>query len=146
MAIEIVNRQRRLKLNRNEIAGLARATLAREGASGSLTIMFVGSRKMSELNRRYLGRTGDTDVIAFPMQGGTGGDEDNYLGDVAVCTDAAANEAAARGIDPIDELYFYTVHGMLHILGYDDSTPALRSRMNRRARAIVTAFRRHAHP
>ena len=142
MAIEIVNRQRRLRLDRAEIAGLARTTLEAEGASGGVTIMFVGRRRMASLNRQHFGRTGDTDVIAFPIEEHIGDGAEKYLGDMAVCTDVAADEAAARGLDPIDELYFYTVHGLLHILGFDDSAPALRNRMNRRARSILAAFRK----
>ena len=64
----------------------------------------------------------------------------DYLGEVIVCADVAADEAARRGLDTRAELYLYVVHGLLHLLGWDDSTASTRAAMNRRARRIVRDF------
>ena len=138
MDVEIVNRQRRLRLSRPRIAALARTTFELENAGGGVSIAFVGRRAIIDLNRRFFGKDSDTDVIAFNLQDESGGDA-GYVGEVVVCTHVAAEEAAARGIDPDDELCLYTVHGLLHLLGHDDNTPRKRAAMNRRARAIVRA-------
>jgi len=130
-------------LNRKEIAALVEKTLRMEKAAGDVSIVFVGRKKIAELNERYLNKAGETDVIAFPLQDDLHEDQ-SYLGEVVVCSDVAAEEAEARGIDPIDELYFYMVHGILHILGHTDEDGASRTRMNKRARAILTAFRKDA--
>jgi len=139
MAVEISNRQRRMRLDRAEIAALAAAALAAENRPADVSIAFVTSRIITDLNRRYLGRDGATDVIAFPLQDAAGGDS-AYLGEVVVCTDVAVDEAKARGVDTTVELYLYVVHGLLHLLGWDDDTPAKRTAMNRRARAILRRF------
>ena len=142
MDVEIVNRQRRLRLDRRRIAALVRKTFELENAQGDVSLAFVGRRAIIELNRRFFGRDSDTDVIAFPLQDDSG--EDASVGEVVVCTDVAADEAKARGVAPEDELYLYTVHGLLHLLGHDDDTPRKRAAMNRRARAIVRIFQQTA--
>ena len=141
MAVEISNRQRRMRLDRAEIAELAAAALEAEGTPADVSIAFVNSKTITDLNRRYLGRGNPTDVIAFPLQDDLG-DDSAYLGEAVVCTDVAAAEARTRGIDPTDEVYLYTVHGLLHLLGHTDDTPAKRAAMNRRARSIVRRFLR----
>ncbi|NQT18999.1 MAG: rRNA maturation RNase YbeY [Planctomycetes bacterium] len=143
MGVEIANRQRRMRLNKKEIAALALKTITMEKADGHVSIVFVGRSKIIELNERYLKSNGTTDVIAFPLQDDLHEDQD-YLGEVVVCTDVADDEAKARGIDPTEELYYYTVHGLLHILGHTDQDPAARRKMNKRARAILTAFLKDA--
>ena len=139
MAVEISNRQRRMRLDRTEIAALAAAALDAEGKQADASIAFVTGKTIIELNRRYFGHDGATDVIAFPLQDAAGGDS-AYLGEVVVCTDVAVDEAKARGVDTTVELYLYVVHGLLHLLGWDDDTPAKRTAMNRRAQAILRRF------
>jgi len=136
---EITNRQRRLKLDMPVIDRLVSKTLAMEKIDGSVSIVFAGRRLMAKLNRQYFGKSGSTDVIAFPLQDDIHQDT-GYLGEVVVCSGVAADAAAERGVDAEDELYLYTVHGILHLLGYTDDTPAKRTRMNNRARRIVQAF------
>ena len=143
MVTEIANRQRRLRLNRKEIAALVAKTFEMEKADGNVSIVFVGRRKITELNERYFNRDGTTDVIAFSLQDDLHEDQD-YLGEIVVCSDVAADEAEARGLDATDELYFYMIHGLLHILGHTDEDAASRSRMNKRARAILRRFRKDA--
>ncbi|HUS57790.1 MAG TPA: rRNA maturation RNase YbeY [Planctomycetota bacterium] len=141
MAVEILNKQRRMKLDRREIAALARNTLDAEGASGDVSIVFAGRRTITELNRRYFGKDTETDVIAFPLHDSLPGDRD-FLGEVVVCTHVAIDEAARRKLDAKDELYLYVAHGLLHLLGHDDDTPERRRKMNARARAIVRSIRK----
>jgi len=110
-----------------------------ENAAGDISVAVVGRRKITQLNRRYFNRAETTDVIAFPLQDDVHEDR-NYLGEVVVCSDVAADEAEVRGLDPTRELYFYVVHGLLHILGHTDKDGKSRARMNKRARAILRAF------
>ena len=142
MVIEVINRQRTLRIDRHAVAALAEKTLASEHAEGDLNIVFVGRRAITDLNRRYLGHDGPTDVISFPAGDGEDSARDASLGEVVVCADVAVDQAVARSLDVTDELYLYVVHGILHLAGWDDSTPAARTRMNRRARAIVREFRK----
>lgn len=105
-------------------------------ADGELTVTLVGARAMAEVNRRYLGHEGATDVITFdyrPAAGeAVGGD-----GEVLVCVDVAAEAAAAHGTGVGWEVVLYAVHGMLHLAGCDDREPLARKRMRRAERRVM---------
>jgi probable rRNA maturation factor len=90
---------------------------------------------MSELNRRFLRRRGVTDVLAFPYE--TEGEV--LSGEIVVNAEQAVREAAERAHSATDELMLYLVHGLLHLLGYEDQTPAGARRMRRREKAILEA-------
>lgn len=84
-------------------------------------IAVVDSRRIAAYNRRYLGRGGATDVISFDLSG----DPNAPLSaQVIACGQVAVREAAARGHGVQWELMLYVVHGLLHLLGYDDRTAA----------------------
>ena len=77
-----------------------------------------------------MGQTGPTDVLSFPMDELTPGSaesdddqESGYLGDIAVCPQVAAEQAPAAGHNSSDEIDLLTVHGILHLLGYDHASP-----------------------
>src|ERR671911_26902 len=100
-----------------------------------LSVIFVDEQAITDLNERFLGGSGATDVLAFPMdddvvlggrqpdQGGRGpgspsepGDPPIVLGDVVVCPRVAARQARERGLPESDELALLVVHGVLHLL------------------------------
>ena len=90
-----------------------------------LSILFTDDRRMAQLNRRYLGKEGPTDVLAFPMADpdGTANQtpavEPVMLGDVVISVDSAlaeADELAEPFEQTIDRLL---IHGILHLVGYD---------------------------
>jgi probable rRNA maturation factor len=106
------------------LARLARNTLRAEGlTSGELSVSFVTEREMAELNERYAGERGPTDVLSFPLDGPEG--EVRVLGDVVICP----AYAAANNPDLAAELRLLLVHGILHLLGYDHEDDAERARM-----------------
>lgn len=85
-----------------------------------LSLALVGDRRMSALHHRFMGIHGPTDVLTFPIDQ----DQDGAvtLGEVIVCVPQARREAK-RGTIPVRlELLLYALHGMLHLLGYDDRT------------------------
>ena len=81
---------------------------------------------MRELNRDYRGKDRPTDVLSFsqlegePMQPEE--EEPVALGDIVISIDTAKRQAAEKGHSLSDELDLLVVHGMLHLLGYDDET------------------------
>lgn len=74
------------------------------------SVALVGKRRMRELNKKYRNRNYATDVLSFPAGGG------DYLGDVVICTEIAREQA--RG-SLLNELQVLSLHGLLHLLGYD---------------------------
>jgi probable rRNA maturation factor len=124
-----------------------------------LSVLFVGTDTMTELNERYLDGSGPTDVLAFPLaddplpggrhpdEGGRGpgtptGDDEPplVLGDVLVCP--AVAERQARELDRTldDELALLVVHGVLHLLDYDHAEPDDAARMRAREQELLARF------
>ena len=90
-----------------------------------LSITFVGRAAMSELNRRYLGHRGPTDVISFGL--GRQGRRGPVVGDIYICPEIARSNAVRQGVSSQEELLRLVVHGTLHTLGYDHPEGATRT-------------------
>jgi probable rRNA maturation factor len=105
-----------------------------------LCIKLVDEPTIAELNEQWMDKTGPTDVLAFPMDELRPGlvneePEEGILGDLMVCPSVArrqADEARAKGQSGYttdDELDLLTVHGILHLLGYDHAEPEEKAEM-----------------
>src|SRR5215471_17726998 len=132
MSIEIAN-ESGFDVDADEIVAVARHALDEMGVNplAELSILLVDVAYMAELNHRWMGGDGPTDVLAFPMEEGTidpgpndlSGGEPTLLGDVVLCPEVAAKQAITVGHPAADELHMLTVHGVLHLLGYDHAEP-----------------------
>lgn len=132
----IHNRQRLVRLNRRRIESTIRRLLAEEGCQRDVSLVFLDNTTIRKVNRRFLGRNRVTDVISFPLADiDTPGD--NLLGEVFISAESARQEARRRRRPIGDELLLYCVHGVLHLLGYDDSTPTRAGLMRRREEQLV---------
>jgi len=115
--IEVVNRQRRLKLDTVAWSNFAEKALNAIGNSeSSAAIAFVSDKKIRALNRQFRGVDKATDVLSFPA-----GEKMN-LGDIAVSVDTAAMQAKENGLSFDDEIAQLILHGLLHLAGYDHET------------------------
>ena len=92
---------------------------------------------MADLHQRFMGIPGPTDVLTFELDHDARGR--TVAGEVVVCVPYALRQARRRRIAPRDELLLYALHGMLHLGGYDDRTPADFARMHRREDQILGA-------
>ena len=132
MSIEIAN-ESGADVDTDAILAVARYALDEMGVNplAELSVLLVDLAYMTELNHRWMGGDGPTDVLAFPMDEGSidhGPAEPNaaepaLLGDVVLCPEVAAKQAATAGHSAADELHLLTVHGVLHLLGYDHAEP-----------------------
>ena len=85
-----------------------------------LSILITDDDAIAEMNRAYLGRTGPTNVIAFPMQEGAFADlTPGLLGDVVISADTALREARSMGVSLEARFTELLIHGILHLSGYD---------------------------
>jgi len=101
-------------------------------------IIFVDNTKIMRLNQQYFKEQAPTDVIAFPINQGKGvGFAPHLLGDVVVSAEKAMSWAAEHRLDPYAEVSLYLIHGLLHLLGYDDTIKARRGKMIKRQRALL---------
>jgi probable rRNA maturation factor len=115
--IEVVNRQRGLKIDTETWATFAAKALAAIGrADSSATVAFVSDKRIRQLNQQFRGVDKATDVLSFPA------DEPDNLGDVAVSVETAAAQAKENGLSFEDEIAQLILHGLLHLSGYDHET------------------------
>ena len=118
-----------------DLARLTRWAAAHAAHDLEVSFVVIDDERMAELHERYTSETGPTDVLSFPLA-----DEPVRIGEVLVSVDTARREAAARGHPAYDELLLYAVHGLLHLVGYDDHSPADRRKMRHAERRALTAL------
>jgi probable rRNA maturation factor len=145
---------------------LAEAVLEAEGVRGDaeLSLLFVDEEAMADLNGRFLGKEGPTDVLAFPIdeepaEGGrspdSGGTGPGYVaaepseapvlvGDVVICPSIANRNAPEHAGTYEDELALLLVHGILHLTGMDHADEDEASAMERREQELLERFHRGA--
>ena len=103
-----------------------------------LSILFLDDAQMSRLHQRFLGKCEPTDVLAFGMQEGRRLEGDPFLlGDIAVSTEMALHHAERFHSDVHRELALYVIHGILHLLGYEDHQKRKRLLMRRKERELL---------
>jgi probable rRNA maturation factor len=121
VAVEVDNRTAEHP-DEAELATLIDRVLDEQGASdGEVALILVGPSEMQGLNHQFRGKDEVTDVLAFPID-----ERDELpsgmprmLGDVVICLERCAEQAADQGHGAGDELVVLAVHGTLHLLGYD---------------------------
>jgi probable rRNA maturation factor len=133
---------------------LAELVLRDEGVRGlaELSVLYVGEAEIAELNLDHMGKTGATDVLAFPIDAAEAevvphnqplnrgpdrppsdpGDMPLLLGDVVICPAVAARQAPEHAGTLDDELALLLVHGILHVLGHDHHEPTATAAMRAR--------------
>ncbi|WP_019633929.1 rRNA maturation RNase YbeY [Actinomadura atramentaria] len=133
MSIEVLN-ESGAPADEKRLGDLARHALdaLRVHPLAEMSIMLVDEDVMTELHVKWMDEPGPTDVLSFPMDelrpghqpddGEDDGDPD-LLGDVVLCPAVAERQAAEAGHSTADELELLTVHGILHLLGYDHAEP-----------------------
>ncbi len=135
MSIEVLN-ESEADVDPAALARLSRFVLDRMRVhpQAELCIKLVDEDTMSELNEHWMGKDGPTDVLAFPMDELRPGlvneePEEGVLGDLVLCYAVAerqaetARSAGQAGYRVADEVDLLTVHGILHLLGYDHAEP-----------------------
>ena len=114
-------------LFRKRVPGLSEAGLARFAARaasslslrGAVHIMVTSNREMRSLNRRFRSKDKPTDVLSFPAEPVPAG---NWAGDIAISAEIAARNAQELGHKASQEVKILTLHGVLHLAGYDHET------------------------
>ncbi|MFH1552332.1 MAG: rRNA maturation RNase YbeY [Candidatus Omnitrophota bacterium] len=136
-----LNKKRRTDLLKTEkVAKLVLKELGEDGVE--LNIIFLSNQRIRALNRAYLSVDTATDVIAFPSRGQISRslwvkarrtkDAREFLGDIAISSDKAAQNAAFYGTTFMEEIALYVIHGTLHLMGYKDITKKARVRIQRK--------------
>jgi probable rRNA maturation factor len=145
MQISIVSHREPEPLDLSAFERLAAFVLDRESAPpyAELSIAIVELAEMTELNEKYRGMVGPTDVLSFECDdlcAATEPDEPVTLGDVVIAPEVAEVQAEEFGHTVEEELNLLLVHGVLHLLGYDHGEDSDAEVMQARERALLTAW------
>jgi probable rRNA maturation factor len=129
MSVEVLN-ESGADVDVTEFARLSRFVMGRMRVhpEAELCVKLVDEDTMAEFNKRYMGKDGPTDVLSFPMdelRPARDGDdeEEGILGDMLLCPQYAAAQAPSFSRSADDEMRLLTIHGILHLLGYDHAEP-----------------------
>lgn len=126
--IEIINRQRKIKINPDDFQGLAeKAVNTVSKAQGKdLTVAFVSDRKIRELNRNFRDKNKPTDVLSFPHEPDAYDfpETKGFLGDIIISAEQAERQAKENSLSLEIEIKQLILHGILHLCGYDHETDA----------------------
>jgi probable rRNA maturation factor len=148
LSIEIAN-ESGMAVDEPSIAAAARFALDRLGVSrlAELSLSLVGLEVMADLHERWMELSGPTDVMAFPMDELDSARRPDaaesgpaLLGDIVLCPAFAKDQARQAGHSLLEELHLLTVHGVLHLLGYDHAEPAEEREMFTLQKRILADF------
>lgn len=130
MSVEILN-ESGVDVNIADFTRLARFILRRLRVhpQAELCLKLVDEATIAQFNERWMGKAGPTDVLSFPMDelrpAGQGEPAiEGVLGDLLLCPQYAAAQAPTYSRTADDEMHLLTIHGILHLLGYDHADPA----------------------
>lgn len=118
-----------------ELAALCRFALETDsGTSGwTVALVFTDDEHIARLHREFIGIPGPTDILTFA-------DDEERGGDIVISVDQADRQRQDDDWSLLEELRFLTVHGALHLTGWDDATDTQRQEMLDRQRALITQF------
>ncbi|MDQ7784515.1 MAG: rRNA maturation RNase YbeY [Desulfomonilaceae bacterium] len=126
MEISVSSNQTRIEIDRFELIRKTSQVLEDLGCSPttSLSIAFVDSEEMAELNLKYRGKEGPTNVLSFSQQEGESpGTQQGLLGDVVICAERVREDALKLGYTEEEMVLYLLIHGILHLTGYDHADP-----------------------
>ena len=153
----ISSSRRAVRVDREALARLVEFVAGAEGRRlGQIDLAVVGRGEITALNRRWLGHSRATDVLSFDLGDacgpraaargagkagrGAAGPAGGLSGQIIVCGEVAAEQARLRGISAREELMLYVVHGLLHLMDYDDRTVRGAAAMHAREDDLLREF------
>ena len=141
--IEIAQQHPKLHLNEARLRRVIASVLAGEAvALESFSLVLTGHDEVHTLNRDYLSHDYQTDVLSFSLSDGT---SDAVEGEVYVDLDTAMERHAEFDATFEEEAVRYVVHGLLHLIGYDDATPQERQVMHEKENVYLAAWHTEPH-
>jgi probable rRNA maturation factor len=115
LALEVVNIHPDIKINKSRLKKFLREKIKEMGiVIKEINVVLTDDEYIRKLNKDYRGIDSPTDVLSFSM------DEDKVWGDIYISLDTARKQAEELGWDLDREIRFLAIHGMLHLIGYND--------------------------
>ena len=129
--VRLANRQKDMKLSLPVVRALVQAVLKSQNHTcHEVSIYFVTERRICALHNEFFNDPTPTDCISFPI-------DHELLGDVFVCTKTALRYSEDHNQDAYEEVALYIIHGILHLLGYDDLEPSKKRIMRKKEKSCM---------
>jgi probable rRNA maturation factor len=137
--LEVLDEQDDLVADLEKIRSVCETILADLAVrSGRMNVVLADSSTIRQYNKDFLQHDYPTDVISFPIEDRRS--EGHLEGEVLVCTKVAKERAGEFGWSAEEELLLYIVHGVLHLVGFDDITPELKEEMQKNERKYLNTL------
>lgn len=135
--LHLLHRQRTRAIDRRQLRWMIRALLTDllHLEEFDLTIHLVGEKEMTRINETHLQHAGSTDVITFDYSDNPGSEP--IIGELFICIDEAIIQSGRFRTTWQSEVVRYIIHGLLHLLGYDDLNPLVRKKMKRQENKLL---------
>lgn len=131
MEVIVSNKQKDLRISARRTKALVKAILHAEKIDcREICVYFVSEKRITKLHAEFFDDPTPTDCITFPLDSET-------LGEIFVCPKAAIEYCKKKGGDPLTETALYIVHGILHLLGFDDLEPKKRRDMRKKEKKCM---------
>ncbi|OHB73557.1 MAG: rRNA maturation RNase YbeY [Planctomycetes bacterium RBG_16_41_13] len=134
MELEVVNRQKSYSIDKKRMVKLVKQVLKSENKDASLSIVVTDNREIRRLNRTFLGHDYATDVLSF-IYDASG---NHVSGEIIVSAEMAYKVAKEHDHDAEGEIALYLIHGLLHLIGYDDKKKGDAKDMHRREKELLS--------
>ncbi|MDR4499487.1 MAG: rRNA maturation RNase YbeY [Candidatus Scalindua sp.] len=135
MIVEIADLQNHYRIRKEKVKRAVRAFLKKEGKDAKLSIVFVDNNEIKKVNQRFLASHEITDVISFPL-----GSKPGFVnGEIIVSVETAVEVANSNRSSVEGEIILYIIHGILHLLGFDDNN-SVNSRIMHEKETEVLSF------
>ncbi len=136
LSIRISNTQKDLRISSAGLRALVEEVLKFTATScREVSICFVSKRRIGQLHERFFSDPSPTDCISCPI-------DSEVLGEVFVCPKVAIEYARDHALDPYEETALYVIHGLLHLLGYDDLEPSEKRTMRKKEKQCMAHIKR----
>lgn len=131
LLISVYNSQKSLKISKSSTRALVQEILSfLKIPFEEISIYFVTSKKIAKLHAEFFDDPTPTDCISFPI-------DKDHLGEIFVCPEVAIQYAKKHKIDPHQETALYIIHGILHLIGYDDLEKKAKQAMRKKEKSCM---------
>lgn len=146
MKLEIIDLQKLYHIDKNRIKNLVKSILKAEGKDAELNIVFTDNKRIKEMNKTFLGHNYATDVLSFVYnepfftsnRTRLNHSQITITGEIIISVEMATELAHKLGYTIEGEIALYLVHGLLHLLGYNDKQQREAKKMHQREGELLS--------
>jgi probable rRNA maturation factor len=143
MTLSIKNNQDKLPIQNETVRKIARSILLEHGiAHYKICLAFLDNAQIQKLNRDFLDHDCPTDVLTFPYQSIHRNSKKPLWADIAISAEQAMYNSRIFNTCVAEELCLYIIHGILHAVGFNDTNPNEKQRMQREEQRLLSLYKK----